>query len=66
VPRHAKAYRNLAAEEDRLQAERVAAFAEYAADVESGTFPDASRLVPIDDAELAAFTAALPDPDIRG
>ncbi|MFT4655922.1 MAG: 3-methyl-2-oxobutanoate hydroxymethyltransferase [Candidatus Aldehydirespiratoraceae bacterium] len=65
VPRHAKAYRNLAAEEDRLQAERVAAFAEYAADVESGTFPDASRLVPIGDAELAAFTAALPDPDTR-
>ena len=55
VPRHAKQYRDLAAEFDRLQAERVAAFLEYAADVQSGEFPDASRLVPIDEAELEAF-----------
>lgn len=59
VPRHAKQYRNLAAEEDRLQAERVAAFSEYVADVASGAFPDDSRLVPIADEELAAFKAAL-------
>jgi len=57
VPRHAKQYRNLAAEEDRLQGERVAAFAEFAADVESGAFPDDSRLVPIPEDELAAFSA---------
>ena len=35
MPRHSKVYRNFAAEFDRLQAERVAAFSEYVADVES-------------------------------
>jgi len=39
VPRHAKIYRNFAAEYARLQEERVAAFAEYARDVESGAYP---------------------------
>ncbi|MBT8208236.1 MAG: 3-methyl-2-oxobutanoate hydroxymethyltransferase [Acidimicrobiales bacterium] len=63
VPRHAKQYRDLAAEEDRLQSERVAAFAEYAADVASGAFPDESRLVPIDDGELAAFRTTLDSMD---
>lgn len=59
VPRHAKQYRDLAAEEDRIQAERVAAFTEYVADVESGTFPDDSRLVIMDASELADFEARL-------
>ena len=59
VPRHAKQYRNLAAEEDRLQAERVAAFREFAADVQSDVFSDPSRLVPIADDELASFEAQL-------
>lgn len=59
VPRHAKQYRDLAAEEDRIQAERVAAFTEYIADVESGTFPDDSRLVIMDASELADFEARL-------
>jgi 3-methyl-2-oxobutanoate hydroxymethyltransferase len=36
-PRHAKTYRNFAAEYARLQAERVAAFKEFIADVNSGT-----------------------------
>lgn len=60
VPRHAKQYRDLKSEEDRLQQERIAAFAEYDADVRSGTFPDDSRLVPIPEAELDAFLAELP------
>ena len=34
MPRHSKVYRNFAAEFDRLQAERIAAFREFAADVE--------------------------------
>lgn len=59
VPRHAKQYRDLAAEEDRLQAERVGAFSEFAGDVQSGAFPDETRLVPIADDELAAFQQAL-------
>ena len=59
VPRHAKQYRDLAIAEDRLQAERVAAFAEYVADVGSGAFPADSQLVPIAAEELAAFHAEL-------
>jgi len=44
-PRHAKAYRNFAAEHRRLQAERLAAFREYIADVQEGRFPERSHLV---------------------
>jgi 3-methyl-2-oxobutanoate hydroxymethyltransferase len=49
IPRHAKAYRNFRREYQRLQEERVAAFKEYAADVQSGRFPDAGRLVSMDE-----------------
>ena len=35
-PRHAKVYRNFRAEYDRLQQERIAAFKEFRADVETG------------------------------
>ncbi|MDE3027375.1 MAG: 3-methyl-2-oxobutanoate hydroxymethyltransferase [Paracoccaceae bacterium] len=59
-PRHAKVYRNFRAEYDRLQAERIAAFAEFRADVASGAYPAASHTVPIADAEFAAFMAGLP------
>lgn len=52
-PRHAKAYRNFAAEHRRLQAERVAAFQEYIADVNEGRFPQRSHLVEMDSAVLA-------------
>jgi len=55
VPRHAKRYRDLAAEEDRLQRERIAAFAEYIADIESAQFPTDDRLVAIDADELEGF-----------
>lgn len=46
-PRHAKAYRNFAAERDRLQQERVEAYREYIADVQSGGFPAPSHSVTI-------------------
>ncbi|OIQ67119.1 hypothetical protein GALL_513060 [mine drainage metagenome] len=59
-PRHAKVYLNFRAEYDRLQAERIAAFAEFKADVASGAYPAASHVVPIADAEFAAFMAGLP------
>lgn len=49
IPRHAKTYRNFAAERDRLQQERIAAYQEYIADVTSGAFPDTGHIVPIDD-----------------
>lgn len=54
-PRHAKVYRNFAAEYDRLQQERIAAFAEFAADVKSGAYPERRHLVGIDPAELQSF-----------
>jgi len=45
LPRHAKAYRNFAAEHRRLQQERLAAFREYIADVNEGRFPEPAHLV---------------------
>jgi 3-methyl-2-oxobutanoate hydroxymethyltransferase len=59
-PRHAKQYRNFRSEYDRLQTERVAAFKEFKADVDSGTYPGAEHLVPIADAEFDAFLKQLP------
>ena len=55
LPRHAKVYRNFAAEHDRLQAERIAAFAEFRDDVVSGAFPERSHVVSMDEAEHEAF-----------
>lgn len=54
-PRHAKVYRNFRAEMDRLQAERLAAFKEFNADVASGAYPQPEHVVGIDDAEFDAF-----------
>ena len=59
VPRHAKRYRDFAAEAARLQRERIAAFSEYAAEVASGAYPAAEHLVPTDEAELEKFRQAL-------
>ena len=58
-PRHARRYRDFAAEYARLQEERVAAFREYKADVESGRFPNAGETVAISDGELSTFLASL-------
>ena len=58
-PRHSKKYRDFRTEFERLQAERVAAYGEYRADVESGVYPAAEHKLQIDDAELAQFIAAL-------
>ncbi len=54
-PRHAKTYRNFRAEFDRLQEERIAAFQEFKADVNSGAYPAKQHTVGIKDAEFAAF-----------
>ena len=51
-PRHAKAYRNFAAERERLQAERIAAYREYIADVAAGAFPAVSNTVEMDQSVL--------------
>ena len=52
LPRHAKTYRNFAAEHDRLQGERIAAYREYIVDVSSGSFPEARHKVQMDAAVL--------------
>ena len=49
-PRHAKVYRDFRTELDRLQDERIAAFKEFRADVESGAYPEEKHRVPIADA----------------
>jgi 3-methyl-2-oxobutanoate hydroxymethyltransferase len=54
-PRHAKTYRNFAAEYAQLQNERIAAFKEFIADVNSGAYPEQQHNVPISDDELSRF-----------
>jgi 3-methyl-2-oxobutanoate hydroxymethyltransferase len=58
-PRHAKTYRNFAADFARLQNERVAAFKEFVADVGCGAYPAPEHVVPMADPEFAQFLAAL-------
>ena len=59
VPRHAKVYRDFAAEEARLQRERVAAFTEFVRDVEKEAFPASGHLVAMPQRELDAFRQEL-------
>lgn len=59
VPRHSKVYRNFAAEYDRLQEERIAAFSELVRDIESGTYPGPRHQVGIAKGELEQFLRAL-------
>ena len=58
-PRHAKTYRNFAAEYARLEAERIAAFREFIADVNTGAYPQPQHNVPMPDAEFEAFKTGL-------
>ena len=59
VPRHAKVYRDFAAEYARLQAERIAAFREFGADVATGRFPERRHLVTMDPREHEAFLTGI-------
>ncbi len=59
VPRHAKVYRNLAAEYARLQKETIAAFADFKADVASGGYPQVEHMVNAKDEEYQKFLKAL-------
>ncbi len=63
MPRHSKVYRNFAAEFDRLQRERVAAFSEYIADVRSGAYPQENHVVRMKEAVLSSFLSRLPQGD---
>ncbi|PBB90934.1 3-methyl-2-oxobutanoate hydroxymethyltransferase [Mesorhizobium sp. WSM3864] len=58
-PRHAKRYRDFAAEFDRLQSERIAAFREYADDIQSGAYPEPRHMVEADAGEMRKFEAFL-------
>ncbi|TIL31442.1 3-methyl-2-oxobutanoate hydroxymethyltransferase [Mesorhizobium sp.] len=55
MPRHSKVYRNFAAEYDRLQAERIAAFSEYVADVNSLAYPEDKHVLHMDPDQLGQF-----------
>lgn len=57
MPRHAKKYADLAAEENRLQAMRVAAFKAFAEDVRSGRFPEPIHELRVAKETLAEFLA---------
>ncbi|WP_127902981.1 3-methyl-2-oxobutanoate hydroxymethyltransferase [Solirhodobacter olei] len=57
-PRHGKVYRSLGPELERIQADRIAAFREFRAEVTSGAYPEPSHVVSVADAELAAFLKA--------
>jgi 3-methyl-2-oxobutanoate hydroxymethyltransferase len=58
-PRHAKRYRDFAAENARLQSERIAAFTEFVRDVETGAYPEASHEVGIPQEEMQTFKKLL-------
>ncbi|MBO6868188.1 MAG: 3-methyl-2-oxobutanoate hydroxymethyltransferase [Thalassococcus sp.] len=58
-PRHAKTYRDFAAEYERLHKERVSAFGEFRADVERGAYPAPEHSVAIKDDEFVSFMAGL-------
>jgi 3-methyl-2-oxobutanoate hydroxymethyltransferase len=59
MPKHSKVYRNFAAEYDRLQAERVAAFKEFHGDVTSGAYPQPEHLQRVKPEEFGAFRERL-------
>jgi len=58
-PRHARTYRNFSAEYDRLQAERIAAFGEFVADVQAGAYPGPEHDVAVADSEFFVFLKGL-------
>lgn len=59
MPRHSKVYRNFAAEYDRLQQDRIAAFIEFRRDVETGQFPEERYVLKMEATALAAFRAKI-------
>lgn len=61
MPRHAKVYRNFAAERDRLQQERIEAYQEYIHDIENRHFPANEHDVTIKPDEFEVFMNILED-----
>ena len=60
MPRHSKVYRNFAAEYDRLQAERVAAFSEFVEDVKTLKYPEDKHVVHMKPEDVKTFLKRLP------
>ena len=59
VPRHARAYGNLAALHTEVQSARVDALSAYRAEVLAGQYPGDSEVAAIDDSELEEFLAKI-------
>jgi 3-methyl-2-oxobutanoate hydroxymethyltransferase len=59
IPRHAKVYRNFAAEYERLQRERIAAFGEFVVNVHGGAYPEPKHVVGVAPEELEKFRREL-------
>jgi 3-methyl-2-oxobutanoate hydroxymethyltransferase len=59
VPRHARAYADLASLHARIAEERVRALTAYRVDVAAERFPDTTEIVMVDENELEQFVAAL-------
>ncbi|MEV8468274.1 3-methyl-2-oxobutanoate hydroxymethyltransferase [Fluviibacterium sp. DFM31] len=62
IPRHARVYADLAAEQARLHRMRVAALRAFREECDSGAFPSARETVAIEDEEFAAFLDRLDRP----
>ena len=60
LPRHARAYADLAAMHRQIEAERVRALSEFRSDVARGSFPTDAEVAQIEKTELDAFVASLP------
>jgi 3-methyl-2-oxobutanoate hydroxymethyltransferase len=65
LPRHARAYADLAALHRQIEAERVRALTEFRTDVAAGRYPSETEVASIDAAELAQVVAALAADDPR-
>lgn len=59
MPRHGKVYRDFNAEYARLQDERITAFREFKADVDSLAYPEERHIVKMDPAEFDKFMSQL-------
>ncbi len=58
-PRHSRQYRHLYQLQEKMQAERVAAFEEFAADVREGRFPGEEHIVKAPDGLIDEFVTAV-------
>ncbi|MGY8862692.1 MAG: 3-methyl-2-oxobutanoate hydroxymethyltransferase [Pseudomonadales bacterium] len=55
IPRHAKTYRNFAAQRDFMQQERIEAYMEFNADVTTKSYPNITHDVAIEESEFSQF-----------